>query len=91
MGAEESVPFLTRGDLCVWNTNGRLVIVLDEEALGDWPVRCGEFAETRFGVHTIPINQLTYLPRSLYALYGIDGTMKGLVKYASSTWRYRVR
>lgn len=88
MGAEESVPFLTRGNLCVINSTGRVVIVLDKETYSDSSVECGEYGKNTFAIHYVPIRNLTYITPELYPLYGIhEPFLFGeLVKYARSSW-----
>lgn len=84
MGAEESVPFLRRGDLCLYGK--RLVVVADGEVVPevDEFVRCVDYKDYGFYGY-VPTKELIYIDRSFYPLYGVTGTL-GALFHASSTW-----
>ncbi len=84
MGAEESVPFLRRGDLCLYKE--RLVVVADGEVIPevDKFVRCVDYKDYRL-YRGVPAKELTYIDKSFYPLYGVTGTL-GALFHASSTW-----
>lgn len=83
MGAEESVPFLRRGDLCLHGK--RLVVVADEEVIPevDKFVRCVDY--NNYTHFSLPIKKLIYIDKSFYPLYGVTGTL-GALFHAGSTW-----